>query len=346
MQDRVLLIKMSSLGDVVHAMPAVTDAVNAGYRIDWVVEEAFADLVAMHPSVDRVIPVAWRRWRKQFRQARPQMWDFYRSLRLERYQHIIDSQGLIKSAMVSLLAKGGGERYGFSHTVAREPWAAFAYHRRHVVPRAQHAIDRQRQLFSAALNYALPINESSGLAGLRLMQTARESKQVILLHGTTWASKHWPQNMWQELVALSKQAGFEPVVTWGNEVERSRAELLAGYGASIQPKVSLSELLAVLQNAALVIGVDSGLCHLSAALGTPTLGLYGPTSARLTGCRGQRAQALQGQAPCVPCIRPTCTQFRGDIPLWKQQPVQPPCFATLSPEVVWRQAHGLLGQGS
>jgi len=344
MQGRVLLIKMSSLGDVIHAMPAVTDAVNAGYCIDWVVEEAFADLVAMHPGVDRVIPIAWRRWRKQFRQARPQMREFYSSLRLDTYQHIIDSQGLIKSAMVSLLARG--ERYGFSHTVAREPWAAFAYHQRHVVPRTQHAIDRQRQLFSAALNYVLPTRESSGLADLGATQPTRESKQVILLHGTTWVSKHWPQNMWQELVALSKQAGFEPVVTWGNEVERSRAELLAKHGAKIQSKVSLGELLAVLQNAALVIGVDSGLCHLSAALGTPTLGLYGATSARLTGCRGQRAQTLQGQAPCVPCIRPTCTQFRGDTPLWKQQPVQPPCFATLSPEVVWRQAHGLLGQSS
>lgn len=341
--NRVLVVKMSSLGDVVHALPAVTDAVRAGYAVDWVVEEAFADIPALHPGVDKVIPIAWRRWRKQLRHrdtsraAGAEMRAFYRTLRERAYHSVVDSQGLIKSAAVALLAVG--RRHGFAHTVAREPWAAFAYRRSYPVPTGQHAIDRQRQLFAAALGYSLTTTASSGLASAPV-----SSRQVVLLHGTTWASKHWPDAMWRELVGLVRADGFEPVVTWGDAREQTRAENLAEAGATLQPRLGLAELSEVLRRAALVIGVDSGLCHLSAALGAPTLGLYGPTSGELTGCRGLRAQSLQGEAHCAPCLRPTCTRFRGAAPVWQGEAVQPPCFAVLSPEVVWRSGRTLMAE--
>ena len=146
-RGKILLVKTSSLGDVVHALPAVTDALAQGYEFDWVVEEAFADIPRMHPGVDRVIPMAWRRWRKDLKQSRGQMTAFRAELRSREYDLVLDAQGLIKSAIVTHLARGA--RAGFSHTSAREPWAAFSYQNRIRVPKGGHAIDRQRRLFAA-----------------------------------------------------------------------------------------------------------------------------------------------------------------------------------------------------
>ena len=162
---RVLLIKMSSLGDVIHALPAVTDASARGITLDWVVEEAFADIPAAHPGVSRVIPMAWRRWRKNLIASKAEMQQFFQQLRSQPYDLILDSQGLLKSAAVALMASG--PRQGFSHTVAREPWAAFMYGKGHRVPRRQHAIDRQRQLFAAALGYEINVEVHSGLEQAR-----------------------------------------------------------------------------------------------------------------------------------------------------------------------------------
>ena len=207
---RALLVKMSSLGDVVHALPAVTDAAAAGVRFDWVVEEGFADIAAMHPAVDRVIPIAWRRWRKSLLDAggasRAALGEFYAALRAGHYDVVLDSQGLIKSAVVAALARG--PRSGFSHTVAREPWAAFAYGARHLVPAGQHAIDRQRQLFAATFGYELPEVSLSGIE-----QNGARKREVVLLHGTTWATKHYPETMWCALAQSVVASGYTPVVT-------------------------------------------------------------------------------------------------------------------------------------
>ena len=134
--------------------------------------------------------MAWRRWRKNLSASKSEMQQFFQQLRAQRYDLILDSQGLIKSAVVALMASG--PRQGFSHTVAREPWAAFAYGKGHLVPRRQHAIDRQRQLFAAALGYEIDAEIHSGLE----QERPRTNKQVLLLHGTTWSTKHWPQTSW------------------------------------------------------------------------------------------------------------------------------------------------------
>jgi lipopolysaccharide heptosyltransferase I len=327
---------MSSLGDVVHALPAVTDASLAGVTVDWVVEEAFADIPALHPAVSRVIPIAWRRWRKNLRAHAAEMAEFLTELRRYEYDLVIDSQGLIKSAVVGLLARG--QTRGFSFTTAREPWAAFSYAKGYAIAQGQHAVERQRQLFAAALDYVLPDTSVSGLEGDR-----QTSRQVILLHGTTWPSKHWPQAMWQNLAELALSDGFEPVLTWGNEIERQRAlDIATATGANVLDRAAISELANVLARAAVVIGVDSGLCHFAAALGTPTLGLYGPTDGLLTGCRGERTSFLQAQITCSPCLDKQCRKFNGPVPLWQGQAVDPPCFADLPPEKVWQQACKLM----
>jgi lipopolysaccharide heptosyltransferase I len=337
---RVLLIKMSSLGDVVHALPAVSDAAAHGITFDWVVEEAFADIPALHPAVNRVIPIAWRRWRKNLQASRSEMATFRETIASNTYDLVIDSQGLIKSALVSVLNRAS--KHGFSHTCAREPWASFFYGKGHRIATGQHAIDRQRQLFAAVLGYSYDAEQLPAI-GANIPSEDR-SRQVFLLHGTTWATKHWPQMMWQALAEQIKAAGYEPVLTWGDEVERQRAqEITQASGAHLQDRTALKLLAPALAQSAGVIGVDSGLTHLAAALGTPTLGLYGPTDGVLTGCRGPRAQILQSDFSCAPCLSSTC-RYRGASEQWQSQDVVPPCFAQLTPSLVWQQAHDLMGQ--
>ena len=338
---RVLLIKMSSLGDVVHALPAVSDAAAHGITFDWVVEEAFADIPALHPAVHQVIPIAWRRWRKNLKASGAEMSAFRETLASNTYDLVIDSQGLIKSALVSVLNRA--VKHGFSHTCAREPWAAFFYGKGHRVERGQHAIDRQRQLFAAALGYSYNPEQLPDIGAT--IQASERNKQVFLLHGTTWATKHWPPMMWQALAQQVSAAGYEPVLTWGDDVERQRAQQITqASGARLQDRTALKLLAPQLAQSAGVIGVDSGLTHLAAALGTPTLGLYGPTDGVLTGCRGSRAQVLQSSFTCAPCLSSTCS-YRGASQQWQSQEVTPPCFAQLTPSVVWQQAQDLMRQG-
>ena len=182
----VLLVKTSSLGDVIHAMPAITEAAAHGIQFTWVVEEAFADAARLHPHVDEVIEVAVRRWRRNIGKARPEVAQFRRRLRQHRYDLVLDSQGLLKSALITGLARGPVA--GYSHTSAREPWAAFFYSRRHRVPHGQHAIQRQRQLFAQALGYPLPAFELLRLPGDEPAQedslkNAQETGVVNQRHG-------------------------------------------------------------------------------------------------------------------------------------------------------------------
>ncbi|MEQ8690557.1 MAG: lipopolysaccharide heptosyltransferase I [Pseudomonadales bacterium] len=332
---QLLLVKMSSLGDVVHALPAVSDAIAHGWQVDWVVEEAFADVARAHPGVRTVIPIAWRRWRKSLTASRAELKSFDDALRAVHYDCVLDSQGLIKSAVVALRARGPSA--GFSHTSAREPLAAFAYRRGYAVARAQHAIARQRQLFAAALDYPLTDDGSA----LEFGASNAASQQVLLLHGTTWASKHWPLAMWQELVQLIKASGYEPVVTWGDEVERARAQELVAAGATLLDRQPLATLITHMAEMAAVITVDSGLGHLAAVLGRPTVGLYGATSGLLTGVQGEHSVVLQGEISCAPCLRKEC-RYRGTPLEWQGQVVEPPCFASVPPDQVWTAARKLM----
>ena len=336
---RVLVVKMSSLGDVVHTLPGVTDAARAlgdGVRFDWVVEEAFAAIPARHPAVDRVLPIAWRRWRRDLRRHRPALMEFVRHLRGERYDVVLDAQGLIKSAAVTMLARGV-IKAGLSRSSAREGAASLAYRRRVVVPKGGHAVDRLRRLFAVALDYPAP----SGEPDFGLVRPPQASGRCVLLHGTTWESKHWPERFW---IDLARRAGadFEVVVPWGDDVERSRAERIAAAApARVLPRGPLEALTEELAGASLVIGVDSGLAHLAAALGVPTLVVYGPTSSALTGCRGERARNLQADFPCSPCLARHC-RYRGPPKRVDGSAVEPACFSTLTPELVWHTAGALV----
>jgi heptosyltransferase-1 len=298
---RILFVKTSSLGDVVHNCPAVSDAARntGGAQIDWVVEEAFADVARMHRSVRRVIPVALRRWRAALWSAG--VWReiaaFRHELAAERYDTVIDTQGLLKSALVTRFASG--RRHGMDRASAREPMAARFYDVAHAVPRPLHAVERNRRLTAAALGYAL---EGACDYGLQGTAAGSSGAYALFLTMTSRADKLWPESRWIE---LGRALALPVVLPWGNEEERSRAERIArGVGQAVVPnRTPIKELAEVLLNAKRVVGLDSGLTHLAAALGVPTVaiycgsdpaltGLYGGVSARNVGAPGKPPEVM------------------------------------------------------
>ncbi len=334
---RVLLVKTSSLGDLIHSFPALSDAASAlpGIRFDWLVEESFSEVPAWHPAVAEVIPIALRRWRRGWRKAwrSGELRALKSRLRQTRYDLVLDAQGLIKSALPALLAQGPSA--GLDRTSAREPLSALFHRHHYPVAREQHAIERVRQLFAQALEYPLPGTQAD--YGLHFSQVHDAGvNRLVLLHGTTWPSKHWPEGYWAELANIASENGFEVVLPWGDPDDRLRAERIIRSGGvgELLPRQGLTGLARTLAGASGVVGVDSGLAHLAAAVGTPAITLYGPTRTDLTGAMGPRQLNLAADFQCAPCMRRECDY------VGKAQ-VQPACFEALSPRLVFAR---LLGQ--
>jgi len=295
---RVLIVKTSSMGDVLHTLPALTDAMRAipGVRFDWVVEEGFAQIPSWHEAVDRVIPVAIRRWRKAWFSAaiKAERKAFRDAVRAVKYDAIIDAQGLVKSAaLVTRLAHG--VKHGMDWQTAREPLASLFYNRRHHIARQQHAVERTRELFAKSLGYTKP--ESQGdYAIAQHFQRALTSDGMpccVFLHATTRDDKHWPEAHWRELIGLLKDEGLRIKLPWGAPHEEARAKRLAqGFEyVEVLPRLSLEEVAHVLAGAKFVISVDTGLSHLTAALDRPNMTLYGPTDPGLIGGYGKNQEA-------------------------------------------------------
>lgn len=331
---RALVIKTSSLGDVIHTLPAVSDAATAlpGIRFDWVVEEGLAEIPAWHPAVERVIPVALRRWRRHPWAAwRSGEWGrFRRQLRQQHYDVIIDAQGLLKSALLTRMAHG--PRCGLSRDAAREPVAARCYQQRHSIAKGQHAIARVRQLFAACLGYSLPSNAPDyGLGRRDFTGAAGLAGGMVFLHGTTWPTKHWPESYWVHLARAANAAGQQVLLPWGNAAERERAQRIAAAcdNATVLARMDLAGLAGVLAQARVVVAVDTGLGHLAAALGTPCVTLYGATKPGLTGTVGKDQIHLCAKFACAPCLQRRCT-YRGP------SAVQPACYGSVTPAQVWQ----------
>lgn len=302
---RVLVVKTSSMGDVLHTLPALTDALRIlpDIHFDWVVEENFAQIPSWHPAVDRVIPVALRRWRKNWFCAaiRQERGDFTFLLRQRAYDRVIDAQGLIKSAaLVTRIARG--EKHGLDCKSAREPFASWFYDVRHRIPRQQHAVERIRQLFGASLGYAVPDSRGDyaiadyfrGRGGLDAHASA---PYLVFLHATTRAEKHWPESHWRELIKLLLPSGIGIKLPWGTPAEYQRAQRLSEHYPFVEvlPKLTLAEIAQVLASADAVVSVDTGLSHLAAALNRPNITVYGPTDPGLIGGYGNHQHALQSE---------------------------------------------------
>jgi heptosyltransferase-1 len=329
---KALIIKMSSMGDVLHTLPAISEARQhwPGIRFDWVVEEGFAEIPAWHAAVDRVIPVALRRWRRQpLAAVRSGEWRaFRRALRLETYDCIIDAQGLIKSAVITRMAHGA--RWGLDRFSAREPMAALAYRHGVGVARSGHAIERTRKLFAAALGYTMEDDlPEYGIAG-SFPASPGDDAYLVFLHGTTWASKLWPLDYWKALVVRAGEAGFEVRLPWGTDTERQRADVIAA-GAdhcTVLDSLALKDMAGQLAGAQGCVAVDSGLGHLAAALEIPAVSIYGSTDPARTGTRGRHQRHLAASFACAPCLARECG-YAG------KAPVRPACYETVPVDSVW-----------
>ena len=342
MSRNTLLVKLSSMGDVVHSFPALTEAASYGHRFDWVVEEAFTQLAAMHPAVDRVIPFGLRRWRRQGASGLMSLVRFARDLRADNYSTVLDAQGLLKSALVSRVS-GAERRFGLAQDSAREPMGARFYTHKTSVSWDQHAIDRLRLLFSKVLGYDIDLTTP---VASPFSAVAGDAQETIIVHGTTWRSKEYPEVMWRQLLQQLAAADHIVVLLSGSDVEYQRAQRLRdSLGDTVQAAKPGTLLAAAerVRQARLVIGVDSGLTHLGAVLGRPTVGLYGSTSAIKTGVRGPFTLDLASDFGCAPCLRRECS-YTGEIPRVHNEPVTPACFAKLNPHRVLAAAEKLLAQ--
>lgn len=308
---RVLIVKTSSMGDVLHTLPALTDAINVypDIRFDWAVEEGFAQIPSWHQAVDTVIPVAIRRWRKNWFSApiRAERAQFRQTIQAHHYDAVIDAQGLLKSAfLVTRYAKG--TKHGYSRQSAREPLASFFYDIRHDVSKKMHAVERIRQLFALSLNYPIPQSQGDyGIAQHFLsLPSFDERPYLVFLHATTRDEKHWPESHWRELIALLADSGLRIKLPWGAEHEHQRAIRLAkdfDY-VDVLPKMSLAEVAQVIAGAKTVVSVDTGLSHLTAALDKPNITLFGPTDPGLIGGYGKAQTAVKADGGDIGEIKP------------------------------------------
>jgi heptosyltransferase-1 len=306
---RLLVIKTSSMGDVVHGLvaAAVVRAHRPELRLHWVVEEAFADVVRRSALVEHVHVLALRRWRKHlFRfnglgETWREMRESIRDLRSQTYDQLIDAQGLIKSALVNRLAEVHGPRWGFDAQSARERPAAWAIDRGVRSPSGDHAVHRLLTLFGQTLdlkpvedlaqddsplaydpslvfasdpNTRRILQDNADVARLMVPKSGVRGL-VLMAHGSSRTEKTWPVEQWQQLGRKLSAAGFVPVFPSGQSEEFHRAQQLAQscHGLALSPR-SLAEMGEWLASAQVVVGVDSGLTHWAAAMGRPTVGLF------------------------------------------------------------------------
>lgn len=313
---QLLIVKTTSLGDLIHTLPALNDAANAipCLEADWLAERPFTAIPAWHPAVRRVIASDLRRWRKApLATVRSGEWARFRDdLGQTRYDLVLDAQGLIKSAFLARCADG--PTAGPDWSSAREPLASLFYGRRLRVPPhgSEHAITRTRRLFAAALGYPLPANlneaPDAGLDRARFAAPDAATPYALFLHGTTWPTKRWPLAHWQQVARWFETRGLAVVLPWGSDSERADAEAIAAASptARVLPKLGLTEVAGWIAHARVVVGVDTGLMHLTAALGTPGVSLYGPTLPQMTGAFGRNQHWLcnADQPPTIDRARP------------------------------------------
>ena len=304
----ILIVKLSSLGDVVHTMPAVQDLCRElpGARIDWVVERAFAPLVERCEGVARVIPCELRRWRKAplARSTRAEWRAFRAELHARAYDAVVDLQGLTKSALVAHMATlgPGGKRYAMANRTAGSSyerptrWVADV-----AIPLAPqlHAVQRAREVCARAFGYDLSGPPRYGLASAE----GGHDDTVVLVHGSSRADKCWPDGHWLELGQRLLAEGRALGLPHGSDEEEARSHRLAqalGPRAEVWPRLSLDALTGRMARCAGVIGVDSGLSHVAVALDLPHVQVYNFDTAWRTGPLGNPRQLAVYAQPTPP----------------------------------------------
>jgi heptosyltransferase-1 len=285
-------------------MPAVTDARKAhpDATFSWLVEEAFAPLVRLHPAIDTVIPVASRRWRKSLYAPATiaEIRASFRNIRAQRYDEIVDTQGLLRTAILTRAACG--MRHGYDASSVREPLASLFYDVRHRVERDMHAVERNRILSGLALGYAPDEAPDFGLDRARIGKDST-SRYGLLLHATARREKQWPNADWIAFAKLFAQR-FELLLPWGTEAERARSEYIAAAvpGARVPDRAPLDQIAKLIAGAQFVVGVDTGLLHLAAALGVPVVAIFAGSKPALTGPMGRGRLSILGDDGKPPSV--------------------------------------------
>lgn len=285
---RILLVKTSSMGDIIHNLPLVHDLLHhfPDAQIDWVCEENFSEIPALHPAIHTVIPVAIRRWRKHLlcRRTWQEIRRFRQQLQATRYDYILDTQGLLKSGLIVWLAHG--HKIGYSRDCVREPVASRFYDETVSVDRQIHAAERYRTLAAQALHYQPDSHINYGLQKpAEHLAWLPQHPYVVLLSATSRAEKLWPEHAWIELGRELQRRGYHCILPWGSPAEQQRCERLAQQieAAVVAPALSLAQAASLLADARLVIGVDTGLVHLATAMHTPTIAIYTASSPERNG---------------------------------------------------------------
>ena len=262
-------------------------------------------LVALHPAVGEVIPVAWRRWRKSLYSPATlaEIADSLRAIRSAAYDEIVDSQGLLRSAVIARVARG--RRHGYDRSSIREPLASAFYDIRHCVSRALHAVERNRILSGLALGYEPEGAPDFGLDRARLASPGQ--RYAVLLHATARPEKEWPLENWIALGNVLGRDGLELVLPWGTPPERARSEAIAAAlpRARVPDQAPLDAVARLIAGAQFVVGVDTGLLHLAAALGVPLVAIFAGSKPSLTGPVGSGPLAVlgaEGKPPSVEAV--------------------------------------------
>ncbi len=344
---RVLIIKPSSLGDIVHALP-VLDQLRRAWptaHIAWLIGKPFAGLLAGHRQIDELIPFDRARYGRIWRDpaAAADFARFVLSLRRRRFELVIDLQGLIRSAMLGVLS---GARWRVGFTDAREGAVLFYSHKSGPAEGAQHAVDRNLFLLKTLdidpqpPRFGLAVSADHRRTARQLLHAARKpdgSALIALVPGARWASKRWPVECWAELADRITDSHLGTCVLLGGPDERSLANRIAAAArtpiANLAGTTSLPELLAVIEQVDAVVCNDSGPMHLAAALDKPTVALFGPTNPARTGPYSPAARVLRIELDCSPCYRRAC-------PLGHQR-----CLRDLGPQRVCEALAALLPAG-
>lgn len=334
---KVLLIKMSSMGDIFHTFPAVTDLLKfrPDIELHWVVEEGFAEIVSWHPGVARIIPIALRKWMKLRNRS---AWKEFRAWKAElnktQYDLVIDAQGLLKSLLIAKSSHSNNIQ-GYDKQSARESWVSFFYHQGYFVDKNLHAVQRTRQLLSKIGQYAINHHFSFGIQQF-FAPIQKKPKQLVFVIGTSWTTKLWDPEKWKRLTQLALAAGYQVDIVWGSEDEKFLADsIIQACPGSTRPdkRMSITAVAQKLVAATGVVGLDTGFSHLSGALEIPTIALYGATSPTKVGLIGEHTHNLQLENPldCMPCHKRQCKL------LPEKSTDCPPCLKLISAPLVWNQ---------
>ncbi len=320
---KVLIVKVSALGDVVHALPVLSylKSADAEMQIDWLVEQSFAPFLEDHPLIDNLYRIDTRAWRKSGPLASVRgVFKTVKAIRKVKYDCVLDLQGNAKSGLFTLTS-GAPLRFGFDQNATREKLNLLSTNRKvnlgalnfHVTDRslaiAKMAFPEGRELRKAG---PLPVNEEASLQVERILveQDLADARVVVLHYGTTWLTKHWPLVSWQGLAKrLVEELGLRPILTWGDEKELVAVKSIRQQcvdRAFLWPRGSLKELTALLAKAELVVGGDTGPIHIAAAVGTPTISIFRVTDPSRNAPRGEGHSYLTAEMDCTPCLRKEC----------------------------------------